>query len=117
MFEEKGPRDWEIKDEEPPEKLQKKWDREESLGTCVVVCPSCKKETPAGNLACIFCGTVLPQGSCPAPCFFSRIKPVYDRYKKAIIPVVVLTLTCILAAALLRTIGTILDQYKQAGVL
>ena len=37
MFDDdEGPKDWEIKDEEPPEKLQKKWEREEAQG---VLCP------------------------------------------------------------------------------
>lgn len=54
-----GPKDWEIKDEEPPETLKQKWEREEAEGSKKVVCPSCKKETPDGNLTCIFCGAKI----------------------------------------------------------
>ncbi len=87
LNDDQGPHDWEMKDEVPPERLQKKWEREEASGSGTVVCPSCKKETPAvpilinrskaeigavqtailekkrkvwtENLTCIFCGTGL----------------------------------------------------------
>lgn len=51
--------DWEVKDEEPPERLQKKWDREETGGHRTVVCGACKKETSSENLTCIFCGAEI----------------------------------------------------------
>jgi len=54
-----GPKDWEIEDEEPPESLRRKWEEEEGAEKKRIVCPSCKKETPSENLACIFCGTYL----------------------------------------------------------
>ena len=60
MFdEEEGPKDWELKEEEPPETLKRKWEREERSGSVSVVCPSCKKDTPAGNLTCLFCSETL----------------------------------------------------------
>ena len=31
MLEEEGPKEWEIKDEEPPEGLRRKWEREEAV--------------------------------------------------------------------------------------
>ena len=80
MFEnDEGPKDWELKDEEPPDRLQKKWEQEEDSDPGRIVCPSCKKEAPAGNLTCIFCETVLPQGSCPISCFFSWIKRLFKK--------------------------------------
>jgi hypothetical protein len=79
MFDDDGPKDWEVKDEEPPEALKKKWEREEALGSRPVVCPACKKETPAGNLTCIFCEALLAQGSCPVGCFFSWIKRLFKK--------------------------------------
>ncbi|MFH0985538.1 MAG: hypothetical protein V1882_08375, partial [Candidatus Omnitrophota bacterium] len=51
--------DWEVKDEEPPERLQKKWEQEEARGPRKILCRACKKETPTENLTCIFCGTDL----------------------------------------------------------
>ena len=73
-----GSKDWEIKDEEPPARLQKKWERDEAPGAPSVVCPSCGKETSSANLACIFCGTTIPQGSCPVTCLFSWIKRLFS---------------------------------------
>ncbi len=61
-------RDWEMKDEEPPEQLRKKWEREEAEGFKAVVCPSCKKETPGGSLTCIFCGANLDFKNEKDPC-------------------------------------------------
>jgi len=43
----------------PPEALKRKWEQEEMAGPQMVICPSCKKETPAENLNCVFCGTDL----------------------------------------------------------
>ena len=59
LNDDEGFHDWEMKDEEPPEQLQKKWEQEEARCPQTAVCPSCKKETPVGNLTCIFCGTGL----------------------------------------------------------
>ena len=74
-----GPSEWEIKDEEPPEALRKKWERDEVSGSHLVVCPSCKKETPSGNLTCLFCAAILTQTSCPVGCFLSWIKRLFKR--------------------------------------
>lgn len=79
MNEDEGPRDWEMKDEEPPEQLQKKWEREEASGPKAAVCPSCKKETPGENLTCVFCSATLSQASCPVSCFLTWIKRLFKR--------------------------------------
>ena len=50
------PKDWENADEIPPERLQKKWDREEYEELPAVLCSSCKKHVPAGTFRCIYCG-------------------------------------------------------------
>jgi len=71
------PHDWEIKDEEPPEQLQKKWEREEAAGSRTIVCPSCKKETSSENLSCIFCGSPILQESCPFRCLLTWIKRLF----------------------------------------
>jgi len=41
---EEEPKDWEIKDEKPPDKLVKKWEAEDSLAE-TVACASCKKKS------------------------------------------------------------------------
>ena len=51
--------EWEVKDEEPPERLQKKWEREGTGEHRTVICRACKKEIPSENLTCIFCGTEI----------------------------------------------------------
>ena len=51
--------DWEVKDEEPPERLQKKWEQEETGERRKVVCRSCKREISSGDLTCIFCGAEI----------------------------------------------------------
>lgn len=53
---EDDPKDWETRDEVPPERLQKKWDREEFSELPAVVCFSCKKRVPADSFRCIYCG-------------------------------------------------------------
>jgi len=78
-YDDEGPSDWEIKDEEPPERLQKKWEQEEAIASPRRICPSCKKETPAENLACIFCGALLPRTSGSMGCFLSWIKRLLKR--------------------------------------
>ena len=79
MFEDEEPKDWEVKDEEPPERLQKKWEKEEAIAPRNIVCPSCKKEVPPGNLKCIFCGAVTVQGNCPLGCFWGWFKQLFKR--------------------------------------
>lgn len=79
LDDDEGPSEWEIKDEEPPPRLQKKWEQEEASGAGTVICPSCKKETPAGNLTCIFCGAALTQDSCPVSCLWSWIKRFFKK--------------------------------------
>jgi hypothetical protein len=79
VFEEVGPKDWEIKDEEPPEALKRKWEREETTGPKAVLCRSCKKETPAENLTCIFCGAMILQESCRVSCFLRWVKRLFKR--------------------------------------
>ncbi len=79
MFDDEEPKDWEIKDEEPPERLRKKWENEETTVSPIVVCPSCKKEVPSGNPRCIFCGAVMMQESCPLNCFWGWLKQLFKR--------------------------------------
>ncbi|MEI7750873.1 MAG: hypothetical protein WCJ71_02180 [Candidatus Omnitrophota bacterium] len=75
MFgDDEGPKEWELKDEEPPEQLWKKWEKEETLIPRTVVCPSCKKETSSENLSCIFCGRSVSHAYCPVEGFLSWIK-------------------------------------------
>lgn len=83
MFDDEGPKDWEIQDEEPPEALKRKWEEEEARGFRTVVCASCKKETPAENLTCIFCGTDLgtsiSRDNGSLSCFLSWIKRLFKK--------------------------------------
>ena len=81
LHDDEEPHDWEIKDEEAPERLQKKWEQEEASGSRPVVCPSCKKETSSENLACVFCGSVIPRESCPFRCFFAWVKHLFKGKK------------------------------------
>ena len=54
------PKDWEpIQDEDPPEKLKRKWIEEEFVPKDPVRCKSCQKFVPASNLACLFCGATI----------------------------------------------------------
>ncbi len=77
MFDDEEPKDWEMKDEEPPERLQKKWERDETAASKTVVCSSCKKETPARSLNCIFCGADLSRGSFLESRFLSWLKRLF----------------------------------------
>lgn len=79
LGDDEGPKDWEIEDEEPPEQLRKKWEREEAEDFKKVVCPSCKKETSSANSACIFCGSTLLQESCPVQGFLTWVKQLFRK--------------------------------------
>ncbi len=57
------PKDWENLEEIPPEKLQKKWDREESAESPAVTCPECGKRVPATSFQCLYCGFRIFQDS------------------------------------------------------
>ncbi len=48
--------EWEMPEEEAPEKLRKKWDSEELEEKPAVTCPACKKRVPADSFRCIYCG-------------------------------------------------------------
>jgi len=50
------PKDWEIEDEEPPEKLRRKWDDEEAKELKAVSCPKCKQPLPGDAFQCLYCG-------------------------------------------------------------
>ena len=76
---EEDAKDWEIKEEEPPETLRRKWEREEAAGPKALLCPSCQKETPAENLTCVFCGAVILPEFCPLTCAFNWIKRLFKR--------------------------------------
>ena len=79
LNDDEGPKDWEVKDEETPECLQKKWDQEEVLGPGAIVCPSCKKETPTDGLSCIFCSATIPRGNCSVSFFSSWFKKLFKK--------------------------------------
>lgn len=79
LDDDEGPKDWEVRDEEPPETLKRKWEREEAEGFKTAVCPSCKKETSTGSLTCIFCGAALSQASCPDSCLLTWLKRLFKR--------------------------------------
>ena len=58
---EEEPKDWEIKEEVPSDKLKYKWAQEDWEGAPPVICPSCKKSVKADILNCIYCGGPIPQ--------------------------------------------------------
>jgi hypothetical protein len=143
LNDDEGPHDWEIKDEEPPGRLQKKWENEEASGLPRAVCISCKKETPSENLTCLYCGAVLPkkyravlQPEAPKTPWYAKtvtlvisfltvgpfalllvwFNPVYSRRKKIIVTVIVLAVTATLVAVFIQAVRTIVDYYKQAGI-
>lgn len=74
LNDDESPSDWEIKDEEPPEQLRKKWEHEEAAGSKTVVCSSCKKETSAENLTCIYCRATIFRESCSFHCFLNWVQ-------------------------------------------
>ena len=80
MFGDEGPKDWEWKEEEPPEALKKKWEQEEASSQ-KVICPSCAKETPAENLTCVFCQAVILPEFCPIACALNWVKRLFKRPK------------------------------------
>ena len=59
---EEEPKDWEIEEESPPEKLRKKWDKDDLLEK-MVECPACKKRQPQRSLNCLFCGARIFEDS------------------------------------------------------
>lgn len=78
MMDHEEPKDWEIKDEEPPERLQRKWAVEDNASYESALCSSCGKLTPRYNLTCIFCGTVLPQAKKPIK-FLLWLKKLFSK--------------------------------------
>lgn len=141
---EEGPKDWEIRDEEPPAALRRKWDREEAEGPGLVVCPACDKETPVENLTCIFCSHEIvssarsramssPGRKTPwygrtatlvigfltiGPFMLPLVwfNPVFSRRKKVVLTAVVLVLTWALVAAFVHSVKTMIAFYKQSGI-
>ena len=64
MFDdEEEPKDWEIEDEEPPEKLRRKWIEDGLSSRETVDCPACRKKLPRESLTCLFCGAPVYQDS------------------------------------------------------
>lgn len=72
-------KEWEVRDEEPPETLKRKWDLE-AMRPQTFFCSSCKKETPAENLTCLFCGTRLSQSSGLLSCLRVWIQRLLRRF-------------------------------------
>lgn len=57
------PKDWEeVKEEDAPERLRRKWVVEEHFRRSVA-CPSCGRSTTADNLTCLFCGAYLNEAT------------------------------------------------------
>ena len=77
MFDDEDPKEWEVRDEEPPEVLKRKWESEESAGLQRIVCPSCKKETLSGSLTCIFCGATILREYCVMRRFVSWVQRLF----------------------------------------
>jgi len=61
-FSDDEPKDWEIEEEKPSEKLRYKWAQEDWEGQQPVVCWACKQTVPADSLTCLFCGAEVPAG-------------------------------------------------------
>ena len=59
---EEEPKEWEIREEVPSEKLRHKWAQEDWEGAPPVVCPACQKTLQASVLTCLFCGAEVPHG-------------------------------------------------------
>lgn len=72
------PKDWEIEEEKPSEKLRHKWAQEDWEGQQSVVCFSCKQTVPADSLTCLFCGAEILAGKSGVLIqFFSWIKKLF----------------------------------------
>jgi hypothetical protein len=56
MFNQDEPKDWEVRDEEPPQPLKEKWAKDGILGPKTVICPSCRERVPVDAMTCLYCG-------------------------------------------------------------
>ena len=56
MADDQDPKDWEVNDETPPEKLRRKWEKEDRAERRAIPCRRCKKLVPEDSLTCLFCG-------------------------------------------------------------
>ncbi|HOG24207.1 MAG: hypothetical protein BWY44_01082 [Candidatus Omnitrophica bacterium ADurb.Bin292] len=80
MFQEDDePKEWEMKEEEPPRVLKEKWARDEILGPETVMCPSCKKRVSADNMYCLYCGARVLQKAGFLSGLFVRIKSFFGK--------------------------------------
>jgi len=68
-----APKDWEIKDEEPPRRLQERWAKKEIFGQDPVICVSCKRPVPAESLSCLYCGEHVSPASFTGPGILKRL--------------------------------------------
>ncbi len=50
-------KEWEFRDQEIPEKLQRKWQAREKAGEGTVRCPACGQHVSENALLCLFCGS------------------------------------------------------------
>ena len=55
-------KDWETKEEDPPEQLKRKWIVESLRPKPPVICPACKQPVSADALTCLFCGAQIFEG-------------------------------------------------------
>ncbi len=51
------PKDWEMEEEEPPERLKRKWEEEEQKELKADFCRSCHQALPGDAFQCFYCGT------------------------------------------------------------
>lgn len=62
-FDNDEPKDWEESSETPPDKLRRKWDKEESEEPAAIPCPFCKKRVPGSSFFCMYCGNRIFEDS------------------------------------------------------
>lgn len=56
-----NPKDWELNEEIPPERMRRKWEEEEIEGFSPVLCFHCERAVRTDSLLCPFCGETLSQ--------------------------------------------------------
>ncbi len=62
-FDSDEPKDWEDHEERPPDKLRRKWDKEESEEPAPITCRFCKKRVSGASFFCMYCGARIFEDS------------------------------------------------------
>ncbi|OGW82007.1 MAG: hypothetical protein A3G33_04475 [Omnitrophica bacterium RIFCSPLOWO2_12_FULL_44_17] len=62
-IENEEPKDWEVRDEEVPDKLEKKWTTDENQARQSTFCPKCKQILPGNTYRCHSCGAQIDYDS------------------------------------------------------